>query len=73
MVSGYRCQFIPDRRYIEDAKLLQAIKAEGLTGVRWAAYIQADNLDPAAQLMVDTGMSYFQIGITSGSQELVHK
>ena len=40
-------QFIPARRYIEDAKeLLRAIKAEGLTGIRWAAYIRADNLDP---------------------------
>ena len=68
-------QFIPARRYIEDAKqLLRAIKAEGLEGIRWAAYIRADNLDPElAQLMVDTGMSYFEIGITSGSQELVRK
>ena len=68
-------QFIPARRYIEDAKdLLRAIKAEGLTGIRWAAYIRADNLDPElAQLMVETGMSYFEIGITSGSQELVRK
>ena len=54
-------QFIPARKYIEDAKeLLRAIKAEGLTGIRWAAYIRADNLDPElAQLMVETGMSYF--------------
>ena len=53
---------------------LRAIKAEGLTGIRWAAYIRADNLDPElAQLMVETGMSYFEIGITSGSQELVRK
>ena len=68
-------QFIPARKYIEDAKeLLRAIKAEGLTGIRWAAYIRADNLDPElAQLMVETGMSYFEIGITSGSQELVRK
>ena len=68
-------QFIPARRYIEDAKeLLRAVKAEGLTGIRWAAYIRADNLDPElAQLMVETGMSYFEIGITSGSQELVRK
>ena len=60
-------QFIPARKYIEDAKeLLRAIKAEGLTGIRWAAYIRADNLDPElAQLMVETGMSYFEIGITS--------
>ena len=26
-----------------------------------------------AQLMLETGMSYFEIGITSGSQELVRK
>ena len=62
-------QFIPAKRYIEDAKeLLRAIKAEGLTDIRWAAYIRADNLDPElAQLMVETGMSYFEIGITSVS------
>ncbi|WP_050752447.1 MULTISPECIES: photosystem II high light acclimation radical SAM protein [unclassified Synechococcus] len=68
-------QFIPARRYIEDAKtLLQAIQAEGLEGIRWAAYIRADNLDAElAELMVATGMSYFEIGITSGSQELVRK
>ncbi|WP_036915936.1 MULTISPECIES: photosystem II high light acclimation radical SAM protein [unclassified Prochlorococcus] len=68
-------QFIPARRYIEDAKnLLTAIQAEGLKGIRWAAYIRADNLDAElAELMVATGMSYFEIGITSGSQELVRK
>ena len=57
-------QFIPAKRYIEDAKeLLRAIKSEGLTDIRWAAYIRADNLDPElAQLMVETGMSYFEIG-----------
>ncbi|WP_370455639.1 photosystem II high light acclimation radical SAM protein [Synechococcus sp. RSCCF101] len=68
-------QFIPARRYIDDAKqLLRAIRAEGLTGIRWAAYIRADNLDAElAELMVATGMSYFEIGITSGSQELVRK
>ncbi len=68
-------QFIPARRYIQDAKeLLQAIKEEGLTDIRWAAYIRADNLDyELAKLMVETGMSYFEIGITSGSQELVRK
>ena len=68
-------QFIPARRYIEDAKnLLTAIQAEGLNGIRWAAYIRADNLDAElAELMVATGMSYFEIGITSGSQELVRK
>nr|AUG32527.1 hypothetical protein PLO_538 [Paulinella longichromatophora] len=68
-------QFIPARRYIEDAKLLlRAIKAEGLKDIRWAAYIRADNLDPElTELMVATGMTYFEIGITSGSQELVRK
>jgi radical SAM superfamily enzyme YgiQ (UPF0313 family) len=68
-------QFIPARRYIEDSKqLLRAIQAEGLTDIRWAAYIRADNLDAElAELMVATGMSYFEIGITSGSQELVRK
>ncbi|MXY62979.1 MAG: radical SAM protein, partial [Synechococcus sp. SB0665_bin_28] len=40
----------------------------------WAAYIRADNLDEElAQLMVESGMSYFEIGITSGSQELIRK
>ncbi len=68
-------QFIPARRYIEDAKeLLRAIKKEGLKDIRWAAYIRADNIDSElAELMVETGMSYFEIGITSGSQELVRK
>ena len=68
-------QFIPARRYIESAKdLLRAIQAEGLKDIRWAAYIRADNLDAElADLMVATGMSYFEIGITSGSQELVRK
>lgn len=68
-------QFVPARRYIEDAKeLLRAIRAEGLRDIRWAAYIRADNLDAElADLMVATGMSYFEIGITSGSQELVRK
>ena len=68
-------QFIPARRYIEDAKqLLRAILAEGMEGIRWAAYIRADNLDAElAELMVATGMSYFEIGITSGSQELVRR
>ena len=68
-------QFIPARRHIEDAKaLLKAVKAEGLSDIRWAAYIRADNLDQElAELMVETGMSYFEIGITSGSQELVRK
>ena len=68
-------QFIPTKNHIQDAKLLlQAIKDQGWTDLKWAAYIRADNIDrELAQLMVDTGMSYFEIGITSGSQELVRK
>jgi len=68
-------QFIPARRYINDAKnLLKAIEAEGLKDIKWAAYIRADNIDDElAHLMVATGMSYFEIGITSGSQELTRK
>ncbi len=68
-------QFIPARRYIEDAKqLLRAILAAGMDDIRWAAYIRADNIDAElAELMVATGMDYFEIGITSGSQELVRK
>lgn len=68
-------QFIPARTYIEDAKqLLRAIQAQGWSNIRWAAYIRADNLDAElAELMVATGMDYFEIGITSGSQELVRK
>ncbi len=68
-------QFIPARRYISDAKeLLKAISKEGLLDMHWAAYIRADNLDgELAKLMVQTGMSYFEIGITSGSQQLVRK
>jgi len=68
-------QFIPAKKHIEDAKiLLQAIKDQGWEDINWAAYIRADNIDAElAQLMVDTGMSYFEIGITSGSQELVRK
>ena len=68
-------QFIPARGHIQNAKeLLNAIIKEGLTDIRWAAYIRADNLDAElAELMVKTGMSYFEIGITSGSQELVRK
>ncbi len=68
-------QFIPARRYIEDAKqLLRAILADGMGDIHWAAYIRADNLDAElAELMVATGMCYFEIGITSGSQELVRK
>ncbi len=68
-------QFIPARRYINDAKeLLRGIQKEHLNDIKWAAYIRADNLDAElADLMVQTGMSYFEIGITSGSQELVRK
>ena len=68
-------QFIPAKKHIQDAKiLLQAIKDQGWNDINWAAYIRADNIDAElAQLMVDTGMSYFEIGITSGSQELVRK
>jgi len=68
-------QFIPAKKHIEDAKtLLQAIKDQGWDDINWAAYIRADNIDAElAKLMVDTGMSYFEIGITSGSQELVRK
>ena len=56
-------------------KLLRAIKADGqAAGIRWAAYIRVENLDPElAQLMVEMGMSYFESGIKSGSQELVRK
>ncbi len=68
-------QFIPARRYMEDAKeLLQRILDSGMTDIHWAAYIRADNITPdLAELMVKTGMNYFEIGITSGSQELVRK
>ena len=68
-------QFIPSRGHIQNAKdILKAILNEELYDLRWAAYIRADNLDEElAELMVQTGMSYFEIGITSGSQELVRK
>jgi len=68
-------QFIPARRFIDDAaQLLQKILAAGMTDIQWAAYIRADNLTPElCDLMVKTGMNYFEIGITSGSQELVRK
>ncbi|NJK61811.1 MAG: B12-binding domain-containing radical SAM protein [Synechococcaceae cyanobacterium SM2_3_1] len=68
-------QFIPARRYIDDVvELLQKILDAGMTDIHWAAYIRADNLTPKlADLMVKTGMNYFEIGITSGSQELVRK
>jgi radical SAM superfamily enzyme YgiQ (UPF0313 family) len=68
-------QFIPARKFMEDAtELLQKILDAGMTDIHWAAYIRADNLTPPlAKLMVETGMNYFEIGITSGSQELVRK
>jgi radical SAM superfamily enzyme YgiQ (UPF0313 family) len=68
-------QFIPARRFIDDAiELLQKILDSGMTDIHWAAYIRADNLTPElCDLMVKTGMNYFEIGITSGSQELVRK
>ncbi|MBD1864323.1 MULTISPECIES: photosystem II high light acclimation radical SAM protein [Trichocoleus] len=68
-------QFIPARKYIDDAiELLQKIVDSGMEDVHWAAYIRADNLNPQlCDLMVKTGMNYFEIGITSGSQELVRK
>ncbi|MGI8932451.1 photosystem II high light acclimation radical SAM protein [Leptolyngbya sp. BC1307] len=68
-------QFIPAKRYIDDAvELLEKILASGMTDINWAAYIRADNLTPRlCELMVATGMNYFEIGITSGSQELVRK
>jgi radical SAM superfamily enzyme YgiQ (UPF0313 family) len=68
-------QFIPARRYMEDVvELLQKIVDSGMTDIHWAAYIRADNLTPQiCDLMVQTGMNYFEIGITSGSQELVRK
>lgn len=68
-------QFIPARRYIDDAvELLEKVLAAGMDDIHWAAYIRADNLTPRlCDLMVQTGMNYFEIGITSGSQELVRK
>ena len=68
-------QFIPARKYIDDAvELLQKVQESGMTDIHWAAYIRADNLTPLlCDLMVKTGMNYFEIGITSGSQELVRK
>ncbi|MUL36445.1 photosystem II high light acclimation radical SAM protein [Gloeocapsopsis dulcis] len=68
-------QFIPARRFINDAiELLQKILDAGMQDIHWAAYIRADNLTPElCDLMVKTGMNYFEIGITSGSQELVRK
>lgn len=68
-------QFIPARRYMDDVvELLQKIVDSGMTDIHWAAYIRADNLTPQiCDLMTETGMNYFEIGITSGSQELVRK
>lgn len=68
-------QFIPARRYMDDVvELLQKIVNAGMTDIHWAAYIRADNLTPEiCDLMARTGMNYFEIGITSGSQELVRK
>ena len=68
-------QFIPARKFIGDAvELLQKILDAGMKDIHWAAYIRADNLTPElSELMVATGMNYFEIGITSGSQELVRK
>lgn len=68
-------QFIPARKYMDDAvELLQKILDAGMTDIHWAAYIRADNLTPQlCELMAKTGMNYFEIGITSGSQELVRK
>ncbi len=68
-------QFIPARKFIHDVEeLLEKILAAGMHDIHWAAYIRADNLTPRlCDLMVKTGMNYFEIGITSGSQELVRK
>lgn len=68
-------QFIPAKKFIPDAvELLQKIVDSGMTDIHWAAYIRADNLTPElCELMAKTGMNYFEIGITSGSQELVRK
>ncbi|HEY9906897.1 MAG TPA: photosystem II high light acclimation radical SAM protein [Thermosynechococcaceae cyanobacterium] len=68
-------QLIPARKYMDDvAQLLRKVLAAGMKDIHWAAYIRADNLTPElCDLMVQTGMNYFEIGITSGSQELVRK
>ena len=68
-------QFIPAKRFIADAiGLLEKILESGMKDIHWASYIRADNLNPElCDLMVKTGMNYFEIGITSGSQELVRK
>jgi radical SAM superfamily enzyme YgiQ (UPF0313 family) len=68
-------QLIPARKYMDDViELLQKVLDAGMEDIHWAAYIRADNLTPElCDLMVKTGMNYFEIGITSGSQELVRK
>lgn len=68
-------QFIPARKFTDGVvELLQKIRDSGMKEIHWAAYIRADNLTPEiCQLMVETGMNYFEIGISSGSQELVRK
>ncbi|XTZ12506.1 MAG: photosystem II high light acclimation radical SAM protein, partial [cyanobacterium endosymbiont of Rhopalodia inflata] len=68
-------QFIPARKFIKNTEeLLQKIIDSEMTDIHWAAYIRADNLTPnLCDLMARTGMNYFELGITSGSQELVRK
>ncbi len=68
-------QFIPSKMYIPGCiDLLEKIKLSGMQDIHWAAYIRTDNVTPeVARLMVETGMNYFEIGITSGSQKLVRK
>ncbi len=68
-------QFIPAKRFTADVvELLEKIIDSGMSDIHWAAYIRADNLTPRiCDLMVATGMNYFEIGISSGSQELVRK
>jgi len=68
-------QFIPAKMFIDDAiELLQKILDSGMKNIHWASYIRADNLTPElCDLMVKTGMNYFEIGITTGSQELIRK
>jgi radical SAM superfamily enzyme YgiQ (UPF0313 family) len=68
-------QLIPARKYIDDVvELLTKVLDAGMQDIHWAAYIRADNLTPElCDLMVKTGMNYFEIGITSGSQALVRK
>ncbi|MGP0128103.1 MAG: photosystem II high light acclimation radical SAM protein [cyanobacterium endosymbiont of Rhopalodia musculus] len=68
-------QFIPARKFIENTEeFLQKLLDSGMTDIHWAAYIRADNLTPnLCDLMAKTGMNYFEIGITSGSQKLVRK